>query len=771
MPREQQYAALRALYETAGGAHWQSVVDGNLVSGNAGWLSTVDPCSPTDPWQWVNCTEGSVVELLLSNSNLDGTIPSQLGLLTSLRRLNLSATNGRGRISGTLPSELGRLTALQQLHFYGNTISGSLPNLGMLSELKVFRGFGNYLQGIVPPWAFALPRLLDFTCGQQALSGTLPILGSTNLSRLDVSFSSLSGSIPAELFQKRSYGTVYLGATSFSGTLPTTLDGRLTDLSELYININSISGFIPTQLTALPSISKIALGADFLSGTLPPALGRLVDLNQLSITDTRLSGTVPSELGQLSRLDVLELQKHSLSGTLPLELGHVAAEKTCYLTALQCWSIGACGFNFRGNHFTCPLPDLSPNCGTGLVAYVSSSSQECKVAPSPPPSPAPAPPPPPPADDHYWRTMSVAIALPLVCAFLLAAVVYFRFLRRLRQDMHGQVLQEMELQHMEALLDVQQVASIRSILSSAAPSKRVKPSPNPFSPSPSLSLSPSPSCEAGSLPGSRLKRVVEKAIRHTSPPSLGKSGSVIMDGPRSIDLNSPHASGGTMGAVTVLDGRFLMDAKDLITGQPEHAARGLSHYMGVSDEELHEQLVYGTLTIRREIADYGTDEDKECLDYILHATAGSSDRVFPNGIRDRGRNGEVLADFVSHTYAQRSGLTEAHVLALRLYTSAAFKSINQPLRDRLAAATKIGRDQPRSRDQPAAVMINTASAQAPYPFPVTATLIAEGLKRLRTMGSQLDDAHTARTLWRGMRNVKPTEDFLSSGNPNPNSTP
>jgi hypothetical protein len=42
----------------------------------------------------------------------------------------------------------------------------------------------------------------------------------------------------------------------------------------------------------------------------------------------------------------------------------------------------------------------------------------------------------------------------------------------------------------------------------------------------------------------------------------------------------------------------------------------LHRYMGVSDSDLHEMLVHGVLSLRREFADFGTDEDRECLDYV-----------------------------------------------------------------------------------------------------------------------------------------------------------
>ena len=130
---------------------------------------------------------------------------------------------------------------------------------------------------------------------------------------------------------------------------------------------------------------------------------------------------------------------------------------------------------------------------------------------------------------------------------------------------------------------------------------------------------------------------------------------------------------------------------------------------------------------------------KECLHYILYEAAGSSSRVFTNGVRDRGRNGERLSDFVSHRHSKWSGLSEAHVLALRLYTSAAYKSLNGPLR--------------QSRD-----------SAAPHPFPVMVSLIAEGLKRLRSVAAdrRRGCAHSQDSLaWHG--DLRVDDAFASEG--------
>ena len=142
--------ALRALYEAAGGATWAK----------NNWLIG-DPCGAAPyycgegcgGWQGVLCwgPGGHVRKLELPNKLLQGTLPTELGLLTGLAALDLTlkaaarshAAVGSGGVglSGTLPSELGKLpfrstdADASALILSGHRISGSLPaSLATLPE-------------------------------------------------------------------------------------------------------------------------------------------------------------------------------------------------------------------------------------------------------------------------------------------------------------------------------------------------------------------------------------------------------------------------------------------------------------------------------------------------------------------------------------------------------------------------------------------------------------------------------------------------------------
>ena len=72
----------------------------------------------------------------LFNTALHGTIPSQLGNLKRLTRLELHYNN----LHGTIPEELGGLESLISLHLEGNALSGTIPgSLWLLPNLELLR--------------------------------------------------------------------------------------------------------------------------------------------------------------------------------------------------------------------------------------------------------------------------------------------------------------------------------------------------------------------------------------------------------------------------------------------------------------------------------------------------------------------------------------------------------------------------------------------------------------------------------------------------------
>ena len=191
--------------------------------------------------------------------------------------------------------------------------------------------------------------------------------------------------------------------------------------------------------------------------------------------------------------------------------------------------------------------------------------------------------------------------------------------------------------------------------------------------------------------------------------------------------------------------RFGSEMHSLVTGEPQDAALGCIHYMKVNPSVVHLGLSQGLSAIAAEFETYRgphADEVRECAHYVLHERAGSSPKTFQQGlIRDAGRQGETLADFVAHPNARTARLEPAHIASLRIYTTAAFKVMNDPLRD-------------------------LESTEA-HPFPVTIAFLREAVGKLRAVGAQEDAAEgsseTRLDLWRGMRDTDVTDSFMQHG--------
>ena len=150
--------------------------------------------------------------------------------------------------------------------------------------------------------------------------------------------------------------------------------------------------------------------------------------------------------------------------------------------------------------------------------------------------------------------------------------------------------------------------------------------------------------------------------------------------------------------------------RELVCGRPEKAALGIVACLNIDLFDLFALCNRGLAAIEEEWMRHGTEEDKECVHYVLHEKAGVCEaamREFKNGMRDQGRNGEVLEDFVNMEDAVKAQLNIAHVAALRIYTTACFMSINEPLRDE--------------------------SRTEPHPFPTTVFFLSDGIKRLRAV--------------------------------------
>ncbi len=154
---------LSALYTATGGDNWTR---------NDNWdITSVPSEEELATWYGIVLTEGELIELFLTENNLTGMLPPELGGLTQLKKLELWDNS----LSGVIPPELGGLTLLKWLVLYENSLTGPIPSeLGGLTQLEALVLHGNSLTGPIPPELGSLAQLQWLTLADNRLTGMLP---------------------------------------------------------------------------------------------------------------------------------------------------------------------------------------------------------------------------------------------------------------------------------------------------------------------------------------------------------------------------------------------------------------------------------------------------------------------------------------------------------------------------------------------------------------------------------------------------------------------
>ena len=143
---------LVVFYYSTGGDQWK-------ISDN--WLDANDHSK----WYGVTTDSSNYVKTLnlqtnavgewISGNALNGTIPAEIGDLTSLTELWLLRNND---LSGPIPAEIGNLTSLTELVLTSNDLSGPIPaEIGNLTSLTGLFLNGNALTGSIPEGVCNLP--------------------------------------------------------------------------------------------------------------------------------------------------------------------------------------------------------------------------------------------------------------------------------------------------------------------------------------------------------------------------------------------------------------------------------------------------------------------------------------------------------------------------------------------------------------------------------------------------------------------------------------
>ena len=378
-------AALEALYRATDGPRWTNADN---------WLTA----APLEDWYGINMdAHGQIVRLDLAYNALVGSIPPEIGHLSSLKEMYLDAN----ALSGMIPSELGKLSKLEWLRLGHSELTGAIPESFLqLDRLKHFHfemtaglcapgitDFVTWLQGIQDLYAGPYCNQSDATILEHLYRGSggqdwthssrwleTPALGewhgvtTDSLGRvvtLDLAHNGLAGELTADLGNLAKLTSLRISGNAILGRLPLSLV-RLSLVEFHYDDtglcaptdapfrtwLNGIKSKRGTGRECAPLPGREALATLYeatdgpnwtnadnwlTDAPLEEWYGVSTDaqgrVSRLVLENNALTGPIPSELGSLDGLEVLDLGGNALTGSIPPELGGLER-----LTVLGLWS-------------------------------------------------------------------------------------------------------------------------------------------------------------------------------------------------------------------------------------------------------------------------------------------------------------------------------------------------------------------------------------------------------------------------------------------------
>lgn len=342
-------------------------LNGQAWFNNDNWLSL----SHLDQWTGleVDAASGEIVGIDLSDNFLDGTLPSQLTLLSSIQYLRLNDNDIAGTIPwqygvipelslssnslmGTIPAEWNQdSVSLKSLSLHSNFLTGTVPYMGHLEQLLLSR---NDLFGTV----FVSRNLRYLHLGQNHFEGTIQEDLGTSLVTLAIDDNPWDdNAFSLEALKKfPDLKHLKVGNVRLKGTIPTEI-GNCRNLTLLEMGRNQLTGVLPTELGSLTKLELMDMALNSMNGRIPSEIGNMRALKMLDLARNDFTGLLPTELGQLTKLRFFMFAGNDLSGVIPNEI--------CSL-----WD-GAGGLNELGddscNIFTyggvsCPSPECCRNC-------------------------------------------------------------------------------------------------------------------------------------------------------------------------------------------------------------------------------------------------------------------------------------------------------------------------------------------------------------------------------------------------------------------------
>ncbi|KAH6756948.1 hypothetical protein C2S53_012352 [Perilla frutescens var. hirtella] len=352
----------------------------NAIAKN--WSSSTPVCS----WTGVSCSKkhnNRVTSLNISNMNLEGTIPPQLGNLSFLTSLNVY----NNRFHGDLPVELSKLRRLRYINLGSNNFTGPLPSfLSSWPNLQSLDFSNNEFSGSITTSFADVPKLVSLILSWNLLEGAIPqeLCNLRLLQHLEIEGNRFTDQIPVCIFNITVLQQIRLRGNRLTGKLPEDLCDNLPNLDSLGLSDNELEGPLPPGLQKCSKLRVLLMIHNKFTGYIPREIGNLTWLTRLDIRGNNLRGHIPSEIGKLQKLEGFGADECGLSGSIPESLFNISALRMTtmvdnFLTGTLPTIIGKGSPNLDGlylgmNNLSGFIPDSLSNASKLVVLDLSKNS-------------------------------------------------------------------------------------------------------------------------------------------------------------------------------------------------------------------------------------------------------------------------------------------------------------------------------------------------------------------------------------------------------------